>query len=1008
MTLRHATRSLDILLFLLASVVFADDAFTRSAEGGDDPAREAAAGIDVPEIEPIRDLVVIDVLHQAALQEMNLPVVWKGASLILAELTASEQTDLALALPFDVIAYDIRPDRTIYILELEEGEEPPAELAAGILYRKGRQMIVEIPRALADAWSGKGVHGIRVPHTPRGWESRSTLVPFTCTFDATTSDLLSRTTQAEWLDWIEKISGYESVEIGGSLYTIATRNSATMFSGENHARGFDFAVQQVQRWHYGEGGTSIEQDPFTGSGGATWKNLVLTIPGQTSPNEIVMLTGHYDSTSGSPTVTAPGADDNGTGCAMLFEAARLLRQFRFQRTIKLIWFTGEEQGLFGSEAYVADHPTAPILGVVNYDMAGYDSNGDRCMEIHIGTLSQSQDVGNCYRDSIGAYSLGLAHDYLLAGATDRSDHASFWQVNVGAIELAENFFNDGLPGGCVGSDANPAYHTVNDKLPGNVMPSFGFDIGRTALATISAMAVPIEACFAGPPAPAAAPHATSVDLTWPSVPGASTYRIFRSTQGCQGPWTEIATTADTFHTDGGLTENSPYDYYLEAVAPDGFCVSAPSSCVTVVPVGARVAYEPGSAVVLDDSGDHDGFADNCELVTVRANLVNNGSEPLTHVRIHSITSTFAGVQVVTAVPPEIAPGLAIGSSVPVTFKFYLGRSGGSASCGSSPAFNVVVSSDQTPMTTVSFSLSAEWNPAVPLVYSFDADFSGWTGVEGTWNRIAGGAPGSTPFSLRTPNVNNACAAIQSPVFFPTSQSTMTMWVNYGIDGTLTDRAVVRAINQFTQAKTLLVPTGAAYTTTGPGPAGCDGVGALQGWAGSATTWQAANFSLGAFAGIPIKVEVRYISDATGLGSQGFWFDAVQVTNPQSCDTQSNACAPLPAEVSPGGAAVPFTLDKGGSGYELRFSEVAGATGYNVYGGTLASLHGGLYDHAAGGGLCALTDGATGDGQVLASVAAGAFPDNSYLLAVAKNAAGESIYGHRSTGATIPLALSSCP
>src|SRR5690606_1946621 len=87
-----------------------------------------------------------------------------------------------------------------------------------------------------------------------------------------------------------------------------------------------------------------------------WKNKIVTIPGH-GPNaaEIVLMTAHMDSTSPQRATNAPGAEDNASGIAALMEAARLFRYYKFDRTIKLIFFTGEEQGLWGSEEYVADH-----------------------------------------------------------------------------------------------------------------------------------------------------------------------------------------------------------------------------------------------------------------------------------------------------------------------------------------------------------------------------------------------------------------------------------------------------------------------------------------------------------------------------------------------------------------------------------------------------------------------------------------------------------------------------
>ena len=160
----------------------------------------------------------------------------------------------------------------------------------------------------------------------------------------------------------------------------------------------------------------------------------------------------------------------------------------------------------------------------------------------------------------------------------------------------------------------------------------------------------------------------------------------------------------------------------------------------------------------------------------------------------------------------------------------------------------------------------------------------------------------------------------------------------------------------------------------------------------------------------IQIELRYSTDASALGAQGFWFDAVQITNAVqvNCDGQSDSCAPLPAEVSPAGNPVPFTLAKSGTDLVLTFSESAGASQYHVYAGTLDALRNGFYDHGAVAGLCGLTDPTPGDGQVVAQVPAATVPDAAYLLPVARNAAGESKYGSDGTGAPVPLALSACP
>jgi len=82
-------------------------------------------------------------------------------------------------------------------------------------------------------------------------------------------------------------------------------------------------------------------------------NVLAEIPGTEKPDEIVIVGGHIDSWDG-----ARGTTDNGTGTATTIEAARLLMQAgaKPRRTIRFMLWSGEEQGLLGSRAYMEKHP----------------------------------------------------------------------------------------------------------------------------------------------------------------------------------------------------------------------------------------------------------------------------------------------------------------------------------------------------------------------------------------------------------------------------------------------------------------------------------------------------------------------------------------------------------------------------------------------------------------------------------------------------------------------------
>jgi hypothetical protein len=86
--------------------------------------------------------------------------------------------------------------------------------------------------------------------------------------------------------------------------------------------------------------------------GATSYNTIGEIRGTDKADEVIMLGGHLDSWH-----AATGATDNAIGCAIMMEAARILKTLgvKPRRTIRVALWSGEEQGLLGSQAYVKEH-----------------------------------------------------------------------------------------------------------------------------------------------------------------------------------------------------------------------------------------------------------------------------------------------------------------------------------------------------------------------------------------------------------------------------------------------------------------------------------------------------------------------------------------------------------------------------------------------------------------------------------------------------------------------------
>jgi len=101
--------------------------------------------------------------------------------------------------------------------------------------------------------------------------------------------------------------------------------------------------------------------------GATSYNTIGEIRGSDKADEVIMLGGHLDSWH-----AATGATDNAIGCTIMMEAARILKTLgvKPRRTIRVALWSGEEQGLLGSIAYVKEH-----FGSVEDPKPGYEKFG---------------------------------------------------------------------------------------------------------------------------------------------------------------------------------------------------------------------------------------------------------------------------------------------------------------------------------------------------------------------------------------------------------------------------------------------------------------------------------------------------------------------------------------------------------------------------------------------------------------------------------------------------------
>ena len=172
--------------------------------------------------------------------------------------------------------------------------------------------------------------------------------------------------------------------------------------------------------------------------GATSYNTVGEIVGTDKKDEVIMLGGHLDSWH-----AATGATDNAVGCAIMMEAARILKTIgvKPRRTIRVALWSGEEQGLLGSQAYIEKHFGSFEKPTANYEkFGGYfniDSGTGRARGL---SVFGSPETAAILREAVSPFAdLGVVG---IINSKSRglggSDHTSFNQAGLPGIGVQQD------------------------------------------------------------------------------------------------------------------------------------------------------------------------------------------------------------------------------------------------------------------------------------------------------------------------------------------------------------------------------------------------------------------------------------------------------------------------------------------------------------------------------------------------------------------------------------------
>lgn len=237
------------------------------------------------------------------------------------------------------------------------------------------------------------------------------------------------------------------------------------FSGQRHlAEVESFIEAELQSY-----GINIESDSFSYHG-KTFRNIIGQI-GNPLPDSLVILGAHLDSVGG-----APGADDNGSGVAVLLESARILAQEPPRSRLLICAFNLEELNMVGSTHFARRLKAAgtTIEAMISLEMVGYTDSRRGSQQYPVGLRWFYPDrgdfigvIGNLKSTSLlrrvarqmrqvpglSVETLAVPGKGEFIPAVRLSDHAPFWDLGYPALMVTDTAFY-----------RNPHYHSGSDTL----------------------------------------------------------------------------------------------------------------------------------------------------------------------------------------------------------------------------------------------------------------------------------------------------------------------------------------------------------------------------------------------------------------------------------------------------------------------------------------------------------------------------------------------------------------
>tara|TARA_Y100000768_G_scaffold388884_1_gene388290 strand:+ start:20554 stop:21516 length:963 start_codon:yes stop_codon:yes gene_type:complete len=203
--------------------------------------------------------------------------------------------------------------------------------------------------------------------------------------------------------------------------------------------------------------------------GSRYLNFVAKKKGTSQNPKVLVISSHIDS------VCNAGANDNGSGTISALMIAKALKDMNFKHTLYFVGFDNEERGMAGSKAFAREMKQKygeNFLGNINLEMMATNSRMDKVFHVIDCDRADSNFMTDMIASNIASFNSPLK---INEACTTRSDHSSFWNQDLPAIVLSENFF---------GGDSDRCYHRRCDVVDERMDFEYMSEITRIMAYTI--------------------------------------------------------------------------------------------------------------------------------------------------------------------------------------------------------------------------------------------------------------------------------------------------------------------------------------------------------------------------------------------------------------------------------------------------------------------------------------------------------------------------------------------